>query len=49
MERFVAKENVRRLRQQLESCSNEAQKAMLQELLVEAEGKLRSLGLPTAL
>lgn len=47
MERFVARENMRLLRQQLEGCSDEAKRAMLQQLLVEAEAKLKSLGLPT--
>ena len=48
MERFVAQENLRRLRRQLEGCSDETQKALLEELLVEAEAKLKSLGLPTS-
>ena len=43
MERFIARENIRRFRQQLENCTNEAERATLQKLLADEEAKLRSL------
>jgi hypothetical protein len=42
MDRFIARENIRRYKQQLASCTDEAQRATLQELLAEETANLRS-------
>ena len=43
MDRFVARENVRRFRQQLENCTDEQQLQTLRELLAETEQQLAEL------
>ncbi len=44
MDRFVAHENVKRFRKQLESCTDARQRETLKELLAAEEAKLRELG-----
>jgi hypothetical protein len=44
MERFIARENIRRFKEQLRSCRDEPQKATLRKLLSEEERKLGTLG-----
>lgn len=43
MQRFIARENVRRFRQQLESCTDERQSETLRQLLAAEEAKLNQL------
>ena len=43
MERFIARENIRRFRHQLENCTDDAEKTTLQKLLADEEAKLRSI------
>ncbi len=43
MERFIAAENIKRFKRQLESCTDEAQRAQIEQLLVSEEAKLRML------
>jgi hypothetical protein len=44
-DRFVAHENVRRFKKQLESCTDERQRDMLKQLLAAEETKLQALAL----
>lgn len=43
MQRFIARENIKRFRQQLASCSDERQRETLRQLLAAEEGKLNEL------
>lgn len=43
MERFIAAENIKRFRQQLESCTDESHRVELEQLLAAEEAKLRSV------
>jgi hypothetical protein len=44
MEEFIAQENIKRFRQQLENCSDEQQRETLRQLLAAEEAKLKELG-----
>lgn len=43
MERFIANENVKRFRTQLDECTDEQQRETLKSLLAEAEARLAEL------
>lgn len=43
MDRFIARENIKRFKNQLEQCTDEKQREMLQQLLAEAEATLAKL------
>jgi hypothetical protein len=43
MQRFVARENVRRFKEQLKDCNDEGQRQTLSRLLAEEEAKLKKL------
>lgn len=43
MDRFIATENIRRFKQQLQTCSDEERRLQLERLLEAEEAKLRSL------
>jgi len=43
MQRFVARENVRRFKEQLKGCNDEEQRQTLSRLLAEEEAKLKKL------
>lgn len=43
MERFIALENIKRFKQQLEACTDEIQRAQLEQLLLAEEAKLKNL------
>lgn len=43
MERFIANENVKRFRTQLDDCTDEQQRETLKSLLAEAEARLAEL------
>lgn len=43
MQQFVARENIRRLQVQLETCTDQEQRAVLNELLKEELGKLEGI------
>ena len=43
MQRFIANENIRRFKEQLENCPDERQKKTLEQLLLAEEGKLKEL------
>lgn len=43
MERFIARENIGRFRQQLAQCTDEGQRHVLQQLLAEEEARLAEL------
>ena len=43
MDRFIARENIRRFKLQLERCADESQKETLTKLLVAEEAKLKQL------
>lgn len=45
MDRFIARENIRRFKEQLAACSDESQKATLEKLLVSEENRLKALSL----
>ena len=45
MQRFIARENIKRFKQQLESCTDTAQRAMLLELMAAEEARLKELTL----
>ena len=40
MQRFIASENIKRFRAQLEGCTDKGQRATLEKLLAEEEAKL---------
>ena len=48
MERFIARENIKRFRQQLETCTDQVQRLTLEKLLAAEEAKLEALGLSSA-
>jgi hypothetical protein len=43
MQDFIARENIKRFSQELENTCNEQKKALLRQLLVEEQAKLRAL------
>lgn len=43
MQRFIARENIKRFKRQLESCTDAAQRATLLELIAAEEARLREL------
>jgi hypothetical protein len=43
MQRFIARENIKRFRRQLENCTDRNQEAILRRLLSEEEAKLGML------
>lgn len=43
MDRFIARENIKRFKNQLEQCSDDGQRQMLEQLLAEAEATLAEL------
>lgn len=45
MERFIARENIKRFKQQLETCTDEVQRLTLEKLLAAEEAKLEALTL----
>lgn len=44
MDSFVARENVKRFKKQLQDCEDGAQKEVLAKLLADEEARLRGLG-----
>ncbi len=46
MDRFIARENVKRFKKQLDGCDDGPQKEMLIKLLADEEAKLRGIGEP---
>lgn len=45
MQRFVARENIKRFRTQLDSCNDAIQRAMLEQLLTGEEANLKAMTL----
>ena len=43
MQRFIARENIKRFRQQLANCTDEHQRATLNQLLAQEEARLAQL------
>ena len=43
MEEFIARENIRRFRAQLDQCADEAQRGTLQRLLKDEESRLEEI------
>lgn len=43
MDKFIARENIRRFMDQLKNCTDERQRATLQELLAEYEKRLHEI------
>lgn len=43
MERFIAEQNIKRFKRQMESCTDDAQLAQLKQLLAAEESKLVGL------
>jgi hypothetical protein len=47
MERFIARENIRRFERQLESCTDETQRATLEKLLADEQARLAIMTIQT--
>ena len=45
MDRFIACENIKRFKQQLDACTDETQRCTLERLLADEEAKLKSMTL----
>jgi hypothetical protein len=45
MDGFIARENIRRFKQQLDACTDEAQRRTLEGLLADEEAKLKAITL----
>jgi hypothetical protein len=47
MDTFIARENIKRFKQQLDVCTDETQRRTLEQLLADEEAKLKAIALST--
>jgi len=45
LQRFIARENIKRFRTQLDSCTDETQRATIERLLADEEANLKAMTL----